>query len=263
MIGLFPSRAIALSVGPVDIHWYGIMYLLAFLLGMLMLPRLLRYRTLDLSDTARESLLVAVFFGVLLGGRLGFVLFYGGMEYVRHPLEIFAVWQGGMSSHGGFIGVTLALLLFARRHSVPFLALADALVVPIAIGLAFGRIGNLINGELYGTVTMLPWGMRFSGVEGLRHPTQVYECVTNVFVAAVCWLHLRMTSSRRGRSGRTTALFLSLYALFRLLIEFFRDQQYGYAEIGGFLLSRGQLLTLPLLLVGIGLWIIRRPSVRA
>ncbi len=263
MISFLPSRAVALSVGPVDIHWYGIMYLLAFLLGMRLLPRLLRYRNLDLSEPARESLLLAVFCGVLIGGRLGFVLFYGGVEYLRHPLEILAVWQGGMSSHGGFIGVTLALLWFTRRHSVPLLALTDVLVVPIAIGLAFGRIGNLINGELYGTMTTLAWGMHFPGVEGLRHPTQIYECVTDLIVAVVCWLHLRTSSAREWRSGRTTALFLSMYAVFRYIIEIFRDQQYGYTDIAGILFSRGQLLTLPLLFVGIGLWLMRRPSARA
>ncbi|MFA5800211.1 MAG: prolipoprotein diacylglyceryl transferase, partial [Candidatus Peribacteraceae bacterium] len=243
---LFPSRPVALSIGPVDIHWYGIMYLLGFLLGMWLLPRLQRYRGLSLSAEQRDKLVFNVFLGVLLGGRLGYVLFYGGSEYFAYPLKILAVWEGGMSSHGGFIGVTIALLIFAWRERVKLLPLADVLVVPVALGLALGRMGNLINGELYGTITLLPWGMHFLGVEGLRHPTQIYAALKDILIALVCFLHLKHTAGSQRSHGMTAALFLIFYALLRFLVEYVRDQSFvSTYVIGGVRLSEGQLLTLP------------------
>jgi phosphatidylglycerol:prolipoprotein diacylglycerol transferase len=191
----FPSRTVALSIGALQIHWYGIMYLLGFLIGAWLLPRLMKFRGLDLSRSDQESLILHVFLGVLLGGRFGFVLFYGGDYYLQHPLEIFAVWQGGMSSHGGFIGVILMLLLFCHRKKISVLSLADIIVIPVAIGLALGRIGNLINGELYGTVTNVRWAMAFPGAIGLRHPTQIYAFFKDLLITAVCLLHLSTTSS--------------------------------------------------------------------
>ncbi len=257
MFSLFPSRAIAFTVGPLAIHWYGIMYLLGFLTGMVLLPRLMQYRGLTLTDKQRESLLLAVFFGVILGGRLGFVLFYGGNFYLQHPLEILAVWHGGMSSHGGFIGVFLALLLYCRRQRISLFALADILVVPVALGLVFGRLGNLINGELYGTVTALPWGMYFPAVEGLRHPTQIYAIIKDLFIASMCFLSLKRTfNAGHWISGRTAALFFMLYAVLRFIVEHFRDQPYGYTDLGIIQLSRGQLLTIPVFAMGIALWFI-------
>ncbi len=230
------------------------MYMLGFLLGIWMLPRLLRYRKLDLSVSQRESLLLAVFFGVLLGGRLGFVLFYGGGYYLQHPLEILAVWHGGMSSHGGFIGVALALFYFARRFRISLLALTDILVIPIAIGLSLGRLGNFMNGELYGTVTSLPWAMSFPQAEGLRHPVQLYAFLKDLLIALACFLHLRTPPPFGERetimAGRTTALFLMLYAVLRFVVEIFRDQPYGYEGFLGVQLSRGQLLTMPIFVAG-------------
>lgn len=249
-ISFLPSRAIALSVGSLQIHWYGLLYLLAFLIGMWLLPRLLKYRKLVLSAAQKESLLLAVFLGVLLGGRLGFILFYGGSYYVQHPWEILAVWHGGMSSHGGFIGVLLALLLYCRKERINFFALADVLVVPVAIGLALGRLGNFINGELYGSVTTLPLGIHFPGVDGLRHPTQLYAILKDLLIAVVCFLHLQSSHA----VGRTCGLFLILYAILRFIVEIFRDQPYGYTSALGLMFSRGQLLTIPLFVVGVWLW---------
>lgn len=232
------------------------MYALAFILGIWLLPKMLRLVRLQLSDIDQEKLVFATFLGVLLGGRLGFVLFYGGTYYLEHPMKIFAVWEGGMSSHGGFIGVALALLLFCHRKGVNFLRLLDALVVPAALGLAFGRLGNLINGELYGTVTTLPWGMSFPGAEGLRHPTQIYAIVKDLFIASMCYVHL--VRFPQAPSGRTTGIFLCLYAVLRSIVEIFRDQPYGYSVILGLPLSRGQLLTIPVLLIGIIVLLITR-----
>ncbi len=261
MIALFPSRTVALALGPLDIHWYGILYLLGFLIGMRLLPRLIEYRGVSLTEKQRESLLLHVFLGVLLGGRLGYVLFYGLAFYAQHPAQIFAVWQGGMSSHGGFVGVALMLLRFARRNRISLLSLTDILVVPVAIGLSLGRLGNLINGELYGTLTTVPWGMHFPGVEGLRHPTQVYAMFKDVLIALICFVHLRRSSAQQAGadavSVSTTALFLMMYAILRFTIESLRDQPFGYSMILGFSLSRGQLLTIPLFVLGMGIWLWR------
>lgn len=268
MISLFPSRTVALALGPLNIHWYGILYLLGFLIGMRLLPKLLAYRNILLSEKQRESLLLHVFLGVLVGGRFGYVLFYGFTFYAQHPSEIFAVWQGGMSSHGGFIGVALMLLRFTKRNQLQLLSLTDVLVVPVAIGLSLGRLGNLINGELYGTLTTLPWGMYFPGVEGLRHPTQVYAIFKDLLIGVVCFAHLRsspptpLLQKERGASsrGRTTAIFLMMYAVLRFVVEFLRDQPYGYSMILGISLSRGQLFTIPLFALGVGIWLWRLRS---
>ena len=261
----FPSRAIFLTVGPLSIHWYGIMYLLAFLLSMWLLPRLERYRRLQLTDRQRESLLIHTFFGVLVGGRLGVVLFYDLPYFLQHPFDIFAVWQGGMSSHGGVIGVTIGLLLFARKYRIDVARLADILMVPVAIGLAFGRVGNFINLELYGTVTTLPWGMAIPGVEGLRHPTQIYAVIKDLTIALVAFAHLRRTAGQTTGAaiGRTVAIFMVLYGILRCIVELFRDQApYGYTIIAGLPISRGQLLTVPIILFGIALWFFM-PQVRS
>lgn len=248
MIDFFPSRSIALAFGPLSIHWYGVMYALAFLLGIWMLPRMLSAARLDLKAQERESIFLAAFLGVVLGGRLGFVLFYGADYFLEHPLKIFAVWEGGMSSHGGFIGVLLSLLLLARRKHIDFLRLCDAVVIPVAVGLALGRLGNLINGELYGTVTQLPWGMEFPGAEGFRHPTQIYAIAKDIFIAAVCWLHLSRTHA--DRPGKTAAIFCILYAILRFTVEIFREQPYGFYELSAIQLSPGQVLTIPILIIG-------------
>lgn len=250
MLEFFPSRQIFFSLGSLDVHWYGLMYVCGFLVGYPILKRLLRYRDLALTEKQLESLVLHVFFGVIIGGRLGYVLFYGGSEYFLHPLDIFKVWEGGMASHGGFIGVIVALLVFTRGNLAYLLKLGDVLVVPIAIGLAFGRLGNLINGELYGTVTALPWGMNFPGVEGLRHPTQIYAIMKNLTIALACFLSLR-TSWPTYRPGMTVGLFLCLYAVLRFIVEIFREQALQSVPFIGFELSRGQLLTLPIVVLGL------------
>lgn len=262
MFSLFPSRAIALTIGPLRIHWYGIMYALAFLLGMWLLPRLLRLARLQLSAQDRETLVLWIFFGVVLGGRLGFLMFYEGSYFWQNPAKIIAVWEGGMASHGGLLGVLLALIIFSARKKIDFFRLADVLVIPGAIGLAFGRLGNLINGELYGTVTTLPWGMAFPGIEGLRHPTQIYAIAKDLFIASACFLHLRRSIDRNLPSGQTAGLFLILYGALRFIVEIVRDQPYGYSSVLGFELSRGQLLTVPVIVAGCVVMVMRRQRSR-
>ncbi len=254
-MSFFTTRQIAFSFGPVSVHWYGVMYALGFIVGSILLNRLQQYRSLHLSERQRESLLLYIFLGVVVGGRLGYVLFYGS-DYLTHPLEIFAVWKGGMASHGGFIGVAIALLLFCKRNHVDILSLTDVLVIPVAIGLALGRFGNFVNGELYGTITSVPWGMHFPNVEGLRHPTQIYAMLKDAFLATTCaWF---LVNVPRMRPGFLTALFLCLYAVLRFIVEVYRDQPLGYSLLLGFNLSRGQLLTIPLFILGIAGFIISK-----
>lgn len=253
MLDLFPSRAVAVSVFGFGIHWYGILYVLAFLLAFMILPQIQRYRSLALSRDEWSGVLTAGILGVLLGGRLGFVLFYHPLYYFAHPLELFAVWRGGMSSHGGFLGVGLALLLVCRQMRIPLLALLDVAVVPAALGLALGRVGNFINQELYGSITTLPWGIAIPGVEGLRHPTQLYAVLKDLSIAAACFWHLRRTQARA--PGGTFAVFLMLYGTLRFLLEYVRAQDISPLAIGGITLTIGQLYTLPILLVGCVLWV--------
>jgi phosphatidylglycerol:prolipoprotein diacylglycerol transferase len=279
MFSLFPSRTVAFEIMGFGVHWYGLLYFASFLIGWWMLPRIQKYRGLDLSMNEWSDLLAAAVLGVIIGGRLGYVFFYGFSYYLSHPLEVFEVWKGGMASHGGFIGVTVALLWTLRRRSrETVLKIADLVVIPVTIGLGLGRLGNFINQELYGTVTTLPWGMQFPGAQGLRHPIQLYDFGLQMLIAAILFWYVRSTSDvtlsgDEGRHrhswfvsahhdmipGRTCALFLLLYGTARFLLEFIREQN-GVYFYG---LSEGQWLTIPLLVFGIGLWFIRLRSLDA
>lgn len=258
MFQVFPTRAVALSLFGFQIHWYGLLYLLGFLIAAWLLPRLQRYRNLDLHRDTWMSLISWAVAGVIIGGRLGYVLFYDPVYFWENPLKIIAVWEGGMSFHGGFIGVAVTLGLFCRKHGISLFRLADIVVVPVAIGLALGRLGNFINQELYGTVTTLPWGMMFPGAEGLRHPIQLYAMGKDLLIAAVCFWHLGATRQNARRVGCTAAAFLILYGVGRFLLEYLREQQYPLTDIAGLVLTRGQLLTLPMLFLGLGICIFNR-----
>ncbi len=253
-MSFFPSRTVAIELLGFPVHWYGIMYLLAFVIAWYVLPRLQKHRDLSLSHDEWAGLLSAAVLGVLIGGRLGFILFYQPGYYLSHPFEIIAVWRGGMSSHGGFIGVTIALLFALRHRRSHMFKIADVIVVPVAIGLALGRLGNFINQELYGTVTTLSWGITIPGVEGLRHPTQIYAVIKDLLIAGICFWHLKATA-KNFIAGRTIALFLMLYGLLRFLIEFLRVQDHSMIHVWFVTLTRGQVLTIPVIIVGIVLWL--------
>lgn len=249
----FPSRTIAVELFGFGIHWYGLMYATAFVLAWFLLPKLQRYRGLSMTKGEWENVLAGAILGVIIGGRLGFVLFYEPVYFLENPLKIFAVWEGGMASHGGFIGVTIALLFTLRHRLRDLLRIADVVVIAAALGLMIGRFGNFINQELYGIPTSLPWGISIPGVEGLRHPTPIYSMIQNGLIALLCFLHLR---TYQDAPGRTTALFLMLYSIGRFTVEFYRVQDHGFTSFFGFALSRGQLLTIPVFLIGIALWVL-------
>jgi phosphatidylglycerol---prolipoprotein diacylglyceryl transferase len=255
---MFPSRQIFLTVGPLEIHWYGLMYLCAFLLAWKLIPALARKKEFVLSQEDVSNILFAGVLGVLLGGRLGYVVFYGAEYYGDHPWDILKVWEGGMASHGGFLGVFIAMLIVRRKlmSKITIWQLADILVIPAAIGLAFGRVGNFINLELYGPVTNLPWAITIPGIEGLRHPTPLYAVMKNIVVATTCFL----TFMKSNRDGMTFAAFLILYSFLRILVEEVRIETAPGFEMGVMELTRGQALTIPLLVIGIAIFFARRRS---
>lgn len=251
---------IALQLGPVAIRWYGLMYLVAFALFFF----LTRYRARrqpwhGANDQLVDDLLFYGVLGVILGGRLGYVLFYKTGHFLSHPLDILKVWEGGMSFHGGFLGVLVALWLVARKHRLPWLAITDLVAPQIPLGLAAGRMGNFINGELYGRVTDVAWGMVFQshGAGPLpRHPSQLYQfALEGLALFVVLWIY----SSRRRPPGAISALFLIGYGLFRFIAEFFREPD-DFLGLLALNWSMGQWLSLPMLLIGVVMmvWAARR-----
>jgi phosphatidylglycerol:prolipoprotein diacylglycerol transferase len=239
---------VAISLGPLKIHWYGLMYVLGFIAVWWFGTRRAKQPG---SGWTEQQVSDAIFYGalgVILGGRIGYVLFYNLPHYLAHPLDVFAVWQGGMSFHGGLIGVLLAMWWFARRTGKQVLAVTDFIAPWVPIGLAAGRIGNFINHELWGRVTDVPWGMVFpnAGLEP-RHPSQLYEFgLEGVTLFVILWLY----SARPRPVGAVSGVFLLFYGLFRFLVEFVRepDPQLGYI-LGP--LTMGQLLSLPMIVLGI------------
>ncbi|MDH3998013.1 MAG: prolipoprotein diacylglyceryl transferase [Desulfuromonadales bacterium] len=248
---------ILLQVGPVAIRWYGLMYLLGFGACYLLLGHLARLRSVELSKEGISDLLFYGVIGVILGGRLGYVLFYNLDQYLKAPLEAFAVWQGGMSFHGGLIGVVVAVLIFCVRRKLPILLMGDLIATSAPIGLGLGRVGNFINAELWGRVTDVPWAMVFPGGGSLpRHPSQLYEAILE---GAVLFVILYLLQRRKVAPGVSLFGFFLGYGVFRFIVEFFRqpDAHLGFLWGGA---SMGQLLSLPMIvggLVGV-VWALRR-----
>ncbi len=248
---------VALRLGPLAIHWYGLMYVLAFLqfvwLGRL---HLARRRDIALSPALVDDLMFWGVVGVILGGRMGYVLFYKPLDFMADPLSIFAVWQGGMSFHGGFIGVLGAVAWLAQRRGLRWLQITDFIAPLVPLGLALGRVGNFINGELWGRPAEVPWAMVFPLADALpRHPSQLYQAgLEGVVLFVLLWWFAR----RPRPLGQVSALFLLGYGAARFTVEFFRepDAHLGLLGLG---LSMGQWLCVPMLLAGIWLW--RRSSV--
>ena len=238
---------VAFQIGPLAVRWYGLMYLLGFAIGYFIICRLSAARGLNLSGETRSDLLFYCIIGVIVGGRLGYVLFYNPGYYMRHPLDIFALWQGGMSFHGGLLGVIIAACLFCHWRKLSVLMVGDILVTAAPPGLMLGRIGNFINGELWGRVTDLPWGMVFPGAGSApRHPSQLYEA----FLEGVVLLAVLLVMHRRkARCGVPFFSFFLLYGLFRFLVEFVRqpDAHLGFLWGGA---TMGQLLCLPMIAFG-------------
>lgn len=261
MIDFFPNRAVAISIFGFSVYWYGLLYLLGFVNAIFMLPRLERYRSISFSREQWAELLSFAVIGVIVGGRLGYVLLYEPSYFFMHPLSVFSIRDGGMAFHGGMMGVIAAVLYFVRKYRVSLLSLTDVVVVPVAIGLALGRLGNFLNQELYGTVTTVSWGMHFDGVEGLRHPLQLYGIVKNLLIASLCFLALRR---RHREAGSASAVFLLAYGTLRFLLEFVREQNQSVFTLSSLVLTRGQLYCIPMILAGAVLvFLLRGQSAKA
>ncbi|WP_461210665.1 prolipoprotein diacylglyceryl transferase [Desulfocurvus sp. DL9XJH121] len=252
----------AFSIGPLSVRWYGLMYLVGFAGGWL----LGRWRASRPGSGWKpgevDDLVALCMFGVVLGGRLGYVLFYEPMAYLAHPLEALKIWNGGMSFHGGLLGVLACFVLHARKTGRSFWQVSDFIAPLVPIGLAAGRLGNFINAELWGRVSDVPWAMIFPGWQAgpyPRHPSQLYEFALE---GVVLFVTLFVYSSRRRPAGAVSGLFALCYGVFRFLVEFVRepDPQLGQVALG---LTMGQLLSLPLALFGAYLlWRARRGGAR-
>ena len=258
-----PIDPVAIAIGPFAIRWYALAYLAGILIGLAILRRLLARPGWRMSRESLDDLLFHCVLGIVVGGRLGYVLFYNPGHYLAHPLEALAIWQGGMSFHGGLLGVTAAILLFARKHRLNPLEVGDALAVATPPGLLLGRLANFVNGELWGRPTDLPWGVVFpdpraGGVP--RHPSQLYEAALEGLVLGLVMLWLARRPRRPEEAGRLAGTFLVGYGLARAAVELVRepDPQLGFL-LGG--LTMGQLLSLPM--IAVGLVLLRRSHVAA
>jgi len=243
------------------IHWYGLMYLIGFLAFLLLGKYQIKHKPWFGWNT--QMLDDALFYGalgVILGGRIGYMLFYQLPDLIAHPLNLLKIWQGGMSFHGGFLGVLVAMFCFTKKHPQPWLKIMDFVAPLVPLGLGAGRMGNFINGELWGRPTGSDYGMIFPQVDAIaRHPSQLYEfMLEGIVMFAVLWWF-----SRKQRPvGQISALFLIMYGSFRFLVEFTRepDAHLGLLGLG---LSMGQWLSLPMVLIGIALFLAtKRPSVK-
>jgi phosphatidylglycerol:prolipoprotein diacylglycerol transferase len=252
---------VALQLGPLAIHWYGLTYLVGFALFFFLGMRRLRhppFRSVTgpgaWSRKDVEDILFLGVMGTVIGGRLGYCLFYKPGYFLTHPLEIFAVWQGGMSFHGGLLGVIVSQIWFARSRHKPFWQVMDFVAPCVPLGFAAGRIGNFINGELWGRLSdpNLPWGMVFpqSGTQMPRHPSQIYQFLgEGVLLFIILWLYGR----KERKPAQVSAVFLIGYGVLRFVAEFFREPD-GYLGLLAMGMSMGQWLCVPMVLAGVWLW---------
>ena len=253
---------VAFSLGPLSVRWYGLMYLVAFVQFILLGRYRIRTRPGLLTVEQLDDLLFYGMLGVILGGRLGQVLFYEPGYYLAHPLEILAVWKGGMSFHGGFLGVLIAMGLWSRKQRIAWFDITDFIAPLVPLGLAAGRIGNFINGELWGRVAdpSLPWAMMFpqSGDMQPRHPSQLYHVgLEGLALFAILWIF----SSRPRPRSAVSGVFLIGYGSFRFITEFFREPDHGIFG-QSYTISMGQWLSLPMIALGIVMLVVayRRKS---
>lgn len=265
----FPNiDPVIVQIGPFAIHWYGVGYIVGILFGWWYSKRLVADARLwpggqaPMKPEDIDDFLVWAAIGVVLGGRTGYVLFYDLQRFIAHPQDVFAVWQGGMSFHGGFLGVVLAMILFAWKRGIPVWSLFDVVSAGAPVGLGLVRLCNFINSELWGKLTAMPWAVEFpNGGPFPRHPTQIYEALLEGLVLFVLLRLLTHRFYRLGSPGFVSGCFVAGYGAARIFVEFFRepDQQIGYL-FGGWL-TMGMVLSLPMVLVG--LWAMltaRRPA---
>ncbi len=247
MINYPNLNPVALQIGPVKVFWYGIMYLLGFA-GAWVLGQYRAYKRGDWTRDQVTDLMFYMVLGVVIGGRLGYFVFYNPSQLLEHPLELLQTWHGGMAFHGGVLGVLVGILFFMHKSKKSFAEVADFVVPLVPVGLGMGRIGNFINGELWGKVTTLPWGMVFPHADALpRHPSQLYEFfLEGVVLFILVWGF----SARKRPPLAVTGLFLLGYGVFRFLIEFVREPDIEIGVLAFGWLTMGQVLCVPMILIG-------------
>ena len=258
---------ILVQIGPIAIHWYGVMYALAFLLGYFYFHKSKQGKSLPLNPDQKDLFLASVILAILLGGRIGYILFYNLPYYLANPLKIFAVWEGGMSFHGGLLAVVVVMLWFSRKYKVRIFEMSDVVCAIAPLGLFFGRIGNFINGELYGRVAtgVSLFGARLLGAGQLclyfpsdpsncRYPSQLFEAL---FEGLILFVALWLIRKKFPKPGYVTCAFLFFYGVFRFLIEFFRepDAQIGFLPGG---ITEGQLLCFAMIIGSFFVWLFLR-----
>lgn len=265
----FPNiDPVAFSIGPLVVRWYSLAYLAGFIGGWKYIAALVKhYRSKNFRPNKKdiEDFVPWSVLGVILGGRIGYVLFYNWHVYAHDWSSIFRVWEGGMSFHGGVIGVILAMVIFSHLKKIPVLNLTDLVCAAVPIGLFFGRLANFVNGELYGRMTDVPWAIKFPEGNFIpRHPSQIYEAILEGLVLFCILFFMYRMPKIRERSGIVSAAFLILYALFRIMIEFFRkpDDQLGF--IFG-QITMGQILSTGMILFALGVltYVFRNPDKKA
>lgn len=241
---------IIFSIGPISIHWYSLAYVFGILFAYWYLHKLDSQKIF--TKNFYDSLLTNTIVGIILGGRLGYVLIYDSAFYFSNPIDIFKTWEGGMSFHGGALGVLCAVIIACRKHKVSILYTLDLISCGMPIGLFLGRIGNFINGELFGRVTNMPWGMVFSesGDNLLRHPTQLYQAF---FEGLLLFIVINLLPKAKLYHGALTGITITWLGVSRFIIEFFRepDYQIGYLWFG---LTMGQLLSIPTIIIGLSIY---------
>lgn len=251
----FPDiNPIILPLGPLAISWYSLSYVVGILIGWRYAIRVVKANDLGISPKNLDDFVSWVIIGIIIGGRLGYILFYDPAKYFSHPIEILKTYEGGMSFHGGIIGYITAAYLFSKKNNIHFLSLTDISAIVCPVTLMLGRIANFINAELYGRVTDVPWGVVFPGTIEPRHPSQLYEAFCEGLLLIIILGFCANKTSALLKRGLISSLFLIFYSIFRIIIEFFRepDIQIGFI-VGDF--TMGQLLCLPMLIVGIILMI--------
>lgn len=245
------------NIGNFAVKWYGAMYAISFIVIFSLIKNLNDSSKPKhiISDKALDSLLLHSVLGIILGGRIGYVLFYAPNWIVENPIQIFRIWEGGMSFHGGILGLIISIAILCRMHKINLLKTLDILSCTAPIGLFFGRIGNFINSELWGKVTNVDWAVIFEKVDHMpRHPTQIYEALGEGLFNFVLLFYLYKKTDLKERPGFLSGLFLINYSVIRIIIENFKDPIYGYtykATSISYEFTEGQLLCIPLLLIGI------------
>jgi phosphatidylglycerol:prolipoprotein diacylglycerol transferase len=248
----FPNiDPIIISFGPLAVSWYSLSYVVGIVLGWFYILKLIEKKYTNLKKQHIDDFITWIIIGIIIGGRLGYVLFYDPVKYISNPIEILKTYEGGMSFHGGIIGFAIASILFTRKNNIKFFTLVDATAAAAPIALFLGRIANIINGELYGRVTDVSWSFIFPRSDGLpRHPSQLYEASLEGFVLFFILYFCVTKYQALKRPGLISGLFLIFYSSFRLIIENFREPDSHIGFHADFI-TRGQLLCIPMFIIGI------------